>query len=362
MLKNKLIPALLLMICMLLTSCVEHSADKNLLPEKPVIPEQGNYQIVAAEMGVYKKEVFGSASVNYPIFAELTLDSGNALLQEIKVKNNQKVKKGDVLAVFTMDGSAAEQTELQLKLQRKEEEYEQGKAARLAAISAAKANLSALSSHQLEIAKLELEKQEIFYEQYVYQTEREIASIKASLDALMEKQKNNTLVAPFDGIIKSVASHLVGNKVEAREVIISMYSEDGFCLRVSNAGDKLRYGMEVSIEVGRAGGKKRYTGVVVSAPNILSSSTSQADAYILVNESVASEDFQKSITYYADTEYLENVLIVDKAATSMEDGRVYVNILEDDTVKKRYVTQGLASIDICWILDGLKDGQLLIVE
>ena len=126
----------------------------------------------------------------------------------------------------------------------------------------------------------------------------------------MEKQKNNTLVAPFDGIIKSVASHLVGNKVEAREVIISMYSEDGFCLRVSNAGDKLRYGMEVSIEVGRAGGKKRYTGVVVSAPNILSSSTSQADAYILVNESVASEDFQKSITYYADTEYLENVLIV----------------------------------------------------
>lgn len=362
MLKNKAIPVFLLIICMLLTSCGGDSADNSLLPEELIIPEQGNYETVEAEIGVYKKEVHGSASLDYPIWAELTLDSGNARLQEIKVINNQKVKKGDVLAVFTIEGSAAQRTELQLKLQRKEEEYEQGKIERLTAINEAKANLSTLPPHQLEIAKLKLEKQEIAYEQYVYQTEREIASIKAPLDALIKLQMDNTLVAPFDGIIKSVASHLVGDKVDAKEVIVSMYSEDGFCLRVSNVGNKLRYGMEVSIETGRKNDNKYYTGVVVAAPNILSSSMSQADAYILVNESVVPGDFQNSIVYYSNTEYLEDVLIVSSMATDIEEGCVYVNILEDDMVKKRYVVQGLANTDICWILDGLREGQLLIVE
>ena len=352
----------LLILCMMFASCGGDKTDDTLMSEDLIVPEEANYETVQVTKGEYSKSAQGSASLAFPIWAELSWKGGEARLEEVLVKNGQSVKKGDVLAVFEVEVSTAEKAELELQLQRKKEAFVEGKTERLAAIKEAKANISTLSSYQLKIAQLDLEKMEVSYDLYVYQTEREIASLQERLDTMKEEMRDNTMVAPFDGIVKSVASYHVGDKVNAGEVIVSMYSEEVFGLRVSDAGNKLRYGMEVTIETGRKNEKKYYTGVVVAAPNIMTSTMSQSDAYIRINENVSPGDFQNSIVFYANTEYLEDVLVVDRKATGREDGNLYVNILEDGAVKKRYVAQGLTNTEVTWIVDGLSEGQTLIVE
>jgi multidrug resistance efflux pump len=170
--------------------------------------------------------------VYYPVSANLTWDTANAKLQEMKVKKNQQVIKGDVLAVFEIATSEAQQTELQLQLQRKNEEFAKGKTTRLTAIQTAKTNLAEQSSLQRKIAELELAKLEIAYEQYVYQTEREIATLQERVDRFLKTQTDTVLLAPFDGVVESVASVREGEKVKVGQVILSMYSEEEVYLRV----------------------------------------------------------------------------------------------------------------------------------
>jgi len=360
--RNNTALLLLLTVCLLLTACSTTSAKDPVMPEKIAVPKQAKYETAEATMGIYSRKEQGSATIHYPVQADLTWDTANAKLQEIKVKKNQQVKKGDVLAEFEIAASAAQQTELQLQLQRKNEEFAKGKDARLTAIREARAALDGLSSHQLEIAELELEKQEIEYEQYVYQTERELGTLKERLDAFLQNRTDNVLVAPFDGVVESVASLREGDKVEAGQVIVSMYSEESFYLRVKNPGGKLRYGMEVTVETGRANQREVYSGIVIAAPNILSASMSQSDAFIRITDAVKPSDFQGSTLFYSTTEYLENVLTVDSKAMHREDGDVYVNMLQDGVLKKRYVTQGLSNTDITWIIDGLCEGQQVITD
>ena len=362
MLKNKALWILSLWILLLLSACSSPSLEQNKVPEMLAEPRQTNHETVAVTMGVYCEQAKGSASVYHPVSAELTWDGGNAYLREINVKKGQKVKKGDILAVFEVEISGAQKTELELQLQRKEEAFAAGKQTRMAAIKEAKANLRDLTSAQRELAMLELEKQEVSYAQYVYQREREIASARERLNALLQTQADNTLVAPFDGIIRSVASHQVGDKIDKDEVVVSMYSEEEFFLQVSNAEGKLRHGMEVTIETGRANDKKSFTGVVVAAPNILPASLKQSVAYIRVDENITVNDFQNTIQFFCNVKYLEDVLVADSKGVYREDGKFYGNIREDGAIKKRYVTVGLTNTDSSWILNGLREGQLLIVE
>lgn len=359
--RNKTALLLLLAASLLLSAC-SISVNEPVVPEKLAVSQKVDYETTEATIGVYSREEQGSATVYYPVSANLTWDTANAKLQEMKVKKNQQVKKGDVLAVFEIATSEAQQTELQLQLQRKNEEFAKGKTTRLTAIQTAKTNLAEQSSLQRKIAELELAKLEIAYEQYVYQTEREIATLQERVDRFLKTQTDTVLLAPFDGVVESVASVREGEKVKVGQVILSMYSEEEFYLRVKKPGEKLRYGMEVTVETGRTNQRETYKGIVIAAPNILSSSMGQADAYIRIADTVVAGDIQGSTLFHSTQEYLENVLILENKALSREDGEVYVKVLEDGTLKKRYVTQGLSGTDISWIIDGLHEGQQVITN
>ena len=65
-----------------------------------------------------------------------------------------------------------------------------------------------------------------------------------------------------------------------------------------------------------------------------------------------------------DTERLENVLVLPVAAVTTEDGENYVFVYdpEERTVSKRSVTLGLASDDAYQVLDGLSDGEQVVLN
>ena len=66
--------------------------------------------------------------------------------------------------------------------------------------------------------------------------------------------------------------------------------------------------------------------------------------------------------YQANSQELKNVLLVDKDAVQKEEGKYFVYLLEDGVVHKRYVSLGLENKKSVWILDGLSEGQELILD
>lgn len=331
--------------------------------EQLLMSSQGNYEIAAVQKGDYVKESQGSASVVYPIRTELSWENGSARYDEILVRKGDVVKEGEVLATFVIEESDVELQELKLKLQRTEEQFEKEKQERLTAIAKAKEDAKEeLNAHRLTIAEQNIEKLQISYEKYIYQTEKEIANLKEQMEEISEILEDNQLVAPYDGIIESVITYNQGDKVTAGKTLITMYSTEGYLLKADGAEGKLRYNMDVTIETGRKNDRKTLTGKVIAASNILPTTVSQSYTVIQVDGNVSPDTFVQSIQYKGNTEELRDILLVKKKAVHTEDKKNYVYTWENETVLKRFVVKGLNNLEDIWILDGLSEGQSVILD
>lgn len=336
---------------------VETLPDGNLLA-----PEQANYDTVQAEEGEYIKTAGGSLRIYYPVIAELCWEEGNARFREMLVKKGQEVKKGDGLAAFDIEVSKAEQEELSLTISRTIENMEIGKEERLTSIQETREKLEGLEGHELRIGQLRVEKAEAEYEQFVYQTEQEIARLRERLEELEEEIANDTLYAPFDGVIDTVASCNPGDLVSKDMVVVSMHATDSFYLVADDAGGKLRYNVEVTVEAGKRNDRVTYEGRVVAAPAILPSSVPSGAALIELYDDIKAEDLVGNLQYQFNVEELQDVLLVDWGAMDSEKGKNYVYVLEEDMVQKRYIVPGLNNREKVWILDGLRKGQTVIAD
>jgi len=174
--------------------------------------------------------------------------------------------------------------------------------------------------------------------------------------------QRNVLLAPHDGVIDSVTKLQTGDKVARGQVLITMHATDKVLLKAERSSENLRYNTDVIIRIGNIDSPSIYTGKVIVAPNILPTGVSQDMTLIEVDQEIAEKDLKKVIKYEGTVEALSNVLVVDQRAVQREDGKFYVRILDGDTVQKRYVAAVKVNTEKMWILDGLSEGQLLIVD
>lgn len=361
--RTKAIAAFLSVTMSLLSGCGDSGSDRTLDKENLPAPEQARYDTVQAQRGNYAKEASGALQIYYPVTAELCWEEGNAMLREILVRGGQEVKAGECLATFDIDVSKADREELQLSLTRKNEELEDGKTERMSAIEEARSKLALLGGHEYNIELLKIGKLETEYEQFVYQTEREISRLRERLEEMEEEMANDALLAPFDGVIDVVTSkYNAGDPVEADVVIVSMHATDQYYLAAEDTGGKLRYNVEVIVEAGKRNDRKTYTGRVVAAPDILPSSVPQGMALIQLDEDIPPEELKGTLQYRFNAEELQNVLLADWGAVDNANGKNYVYVLEDDMVQKRYIVPGLNNREKAWVLDGLYEGQTLIAD
>ena len=379
MLKNKKRFILLLMAVSAglgLTACQKQEQEQMQVVEEMLAPETANYNTVLVKTGDYVVTSQGSVSIEFPTEIDLCWESEGTTMKELLVEKGQEVKAGDVLMTFEVESDQIELEEMEIQLQRKKEDYARKKDAQEVELAKAEAEAEEIENgHSYRIAVLNVEKQRIAYEKYVYETEKSIAELEEKIAEWKETAANNTLTAPIDGVISSVVYYSEGDSIDVGEKLISMYATDSVILKVNNADGKLRYNMEVTVETVNQANAKPRSGRVISAPNILPSDVEQDFALIALDEALSIEDygyrggpggrgfgFTLSMEYSADYQKLQDVLVVSKNAIRKEDGKYFVYILEDGAVHKRYVSVGLSSKTSAWILDGLSEGQDLILD
>ena len=364
MLKTKLCKAVSLVFAaaFLLGGCSDVAVNDGLLADSIASPEDIHYNTTTVERVDYEAVSTGTASINYMIKTSLYWENGEARYHQTRVKAGQRVAAGDVLMTFHVAVSESKLAELETRLNKQWRDYVEGVDKRKAAIAAEEVRAQTLSGYDLEISGYTLERLQAEYEQFVYQAEHEMTKLQEQINQLEATAENNTLYAPFDGVIDSVIQNTEGNNVSTTKPLIVMHAEDVILLNVKSGADDLRYNMPVTIEYGTNANLKTFTGRVIAAPNILPSDVSFDKVMILVDQDLSGENIRGNLKLNFITKELGDILVTNREAVSGSGAETYVYVLENDTLHKRFVVTRREDGQTVWILDGLAKGQTLVLD
>lgn len=356
--------ALISVMTLLLTACKEKDASDELLEGSLKAPEQGNYKTDTVERGDYIIEGKCLAELCFPNVAPLSPESENSRLRELLVSEGDEVKAGQVLVNLSVEGSEAELEEKRVVLQNAREDKNRETENKRSEIERAEAALSGLSGIDAELKNFELQALRENYNAYLRETEYQIARLEEELRTMEERLGATQIVAPFDGKVQSVSTDFhVGDKVNPGDTLVTVYDPNVYYLQVDDSEAKLSYNMEVAVEASRRDESAVYTGRVVSAGDSVSYKVKDNNTYIKLD---TPPDVDKllgmSLSVSAQTLRLEDVLLIDRKALYNDEKKNFVYLLEDGSLRKRYVAVGDRGKDQVWITDGLKEGQTIVLD
>lgn len=371
--KNKKIAAALLTGCLALTACRTQTAGSVEGTQQLHTAGEVHYQTVQVERGEYRKTVQVEVEPVYPVSMQLA-PKKEVRFQNCYVEANDNVKAGDVLVSFASDADELELEEYKIRLTRAQEELTEGIANRQTAIQKAEEKLAEhenwdpdekhsgprMGVQQRKIAGLEIEKQKLLLEEFIYESQKKIRALEKKVSLLEEKVEGLKLTAPYDGIVKTVKSCREGEMILAGEVMVTLYSDEKMLLQIKDSLQGLRCFSEVTVEGYVENEKNSLRGKVVSAPNVLPAGVEQD--FVLVELEEELNTIGKNSLCFFEKEQISKILLTDKRAVNHDDGGTYVYVLEDESLHKRYVVTGFSNSSQVWILDGLSEGQSLVLD
>jgi len=361
MLKNKL--CLLLALC-LLASGAAAAESVNIISNEMIQTETVNYSKTAVvEAGEYTRDYNASATEYYPYTFELAAEIDNASFLKYHVARSQKVKEGDILATFTLEVDEAATESARLSLKRAQESYQNNSEKKREEIAEMLREQTAIrDAYERELMTLRIRRAQVAYEQYCYQQECAIARLTEELAELEEANNNCYLYAPCDGVITNITYKREGEKIYASETLVTMYREDGLLLRISNDQLYFRYGMPVTVSIGPKNDPEIFQGSVVAADNILPENRRLGHAFIQLEPIEGEQPRMSRLTVTGRSEYLGNVLIIPRRAITLEGGKNYVECLVDGNLQKRFINIGLSTMSNVWVVQGLNEGDTIILD
>lgn len=321
--------------------------------------EETAYRTALVSSGEYSRQKSASASLYYPDTVFLTYSEEGAKLEELLVSQGDAVLQGQVIATFSVPSSETDLEEQQLSLSRAEKAFAEKKTEWQQKIDAKQQEIREFQGDSTEL-QLQLKLLQSQYRQYLSETESELQALQQKVNDLSENRKQKELTAPFDGIIKSTGFLKKGDEAK-NSVIAVLYDPKTYLLKIEDTSGMFRYDAAVTIETGVRTNPVSYTGKVVSADNVLSFDMQYS--YIKVDGDVKDTDFTQNISVLTSAISLSGVLTVPRSAVVNENGKRYVSILDEDGgVHKRYIVVGEMSNDLVVVLDGLAEGQRVILN
>lgn len=338
-------------------------AEQDILPPEDRVVEQVNYKTEEVTPGAYLKTTMNAGSEYYPLTYHVRAEYGNAKFVEYTVKRGDAVKKGDVLARFTITGSEVQMTRMKLNLDRAEEAMAEGIEAREKEIARMR---TVISSETDAVGKrkkeLTLRKLEIELEQFIYRQQCSIDDQRKALEKEIERREANVLISPVDGVVTELVFKKVDDAVSQNEHLVTIYSEEVMLLRVDNSSGGFRYNMPVEVTSGTGDKQVTLTGRIVASDNTVPESERTGHAFVLLDPYDKETIRLRSPKVIAPTVLVEDVLIVSRKAVTLEAGKYYVTKHADGMVQKRYINYGMGHVAGVWVLSGVSEGDTLIID
>ena len=331
-------------------------------PPALVIPGSANDKTTDVIKGRFVKTTGGTASLVYPFTASVFLKEGSAIFKEFFVRRGQEVKAGDPLISFTREPQTVWLESLSLSFTRETEAMREEKRRRETAIDEAREALGAVTdAYDQAIAKLRVDQMAAELQKYILSQQRNIDRIGRELDGLERYLHETTLLSPIDGIVERVTYKPAGSTLYAGEEMVVITDTRKALLKIADHYGTFRYGMEVEVTHGARNNPVSFTTSVVSACNILPYTLHMTEVYARVDDPAPLET-ARAISAAAETVALDGVLIVNRNALKMQGGTYFTRIVEGDRVKKRFVLVSSHRFTEFWVLQGLSEGQTVIIN
>ena len=216
----------------------------------------------------------------------------------------------------------------------------------------------------LQLAEMEAQSGGTLAEQ-VRAAEMELEAARTNLDALREKLAQAQFTAPVSGTVLSVA---IQDGMPAQETQLLLTIGDLDVLKVTVQVDelditKVRPGQELSVET-NAAPDERFSGHVtrVSAQAAVAGGSPffQVEGEVANRDQLLRAGLNAEVTI--STAERHDTIVVPAAAVRSDDGQTSVLVVEDFTVKVRPVVTGLRTETETEILEGLREGEQVIVS
>lgn len=338
------------------------SAQEDLIGQDQIIQQEVTYRTDTVQRGTFVKETTFSAAEYYPCSWKVACPKNGAIFVEYAVSQGAQVKAGDVLVRLSGETDSIALERLERELLRMQEEFAAAVSEKQEKITAAEAKLPALTDgfekEQLEIS-IKILRVEL--EQFCYLQQRTLDAKQQEVDDARNAQKVMELTAPADGTVTALTAKNPEDPVAIGEVLVTLIRTDIRLLQVKDPATELRSNMPVTITIGKGDNQKILTGRVVAAEDRLAPEYRSGYAYVLPDPGAENVVF-RDVRITAATVSLDNVLLADRRSVTLENAKVYVTKLSDGALQRRGILLGTTNATHAWIIAGVAEGDILILD
>ena len=322
------------------------------------LEKETTYRLHIAQPQTVSREMELSANPAYFLQKSVRTDAEYQLI-ELCVDRSDSVKKGDIIAVLQGLGSRMDIEQKRLE----RDAYAAGTAEMAAYYETLLKNAEALpanTENEISIRNLRITYAQAELDLYNLQSTQALNAMDEAIAALEAAAGEAYIYAPADGSVRTVTNYRDGDVIPAgTELCVINEANSQRIYGLSSSGTYV-YGREVEVTLGRSDNKKTYTGRVVSSPEVQGSEYYSTDIYISIDEKIAtrSTDGRAALSFTV----LDNVIAVPSNAITILDGRATVQILDGDSVYTRSVVRGPIVGNVVTVLQGLKEGDQIVVS
>lgn len=264
---------------------------------------------------------------------ELSFEKRAGYLSEINVEAGDYVTKGQVLAKLDTDSLEKNIARQKLVVERASIALKNAKAAENA------------TEDSIRLAEIEYQLQ------------------KMTLDEYQVELSKQVIYAPADGQVSYLAKTGIGEYIAARSTLIRLVDPDN--LQIHCTGDEINQ-FELEQEVLVKIDKNEYAGRVVVTPSSMPYEMRDGGkAYLrieMIDELPEGNYLGTTATATLIRQQKEDVIVVPRNVVSTYANESYVQVLEDGVKKERVVATGIKNTTLIEIVDGLAEGEEVIIN
>jgi RND family efflux transporter MFP subunit len=196
--------------------------------------------------------------------------------------------------------------------------------------------------------------------------ESRVAGAKLEVERLQSQIEAGRLYAPFDGKVASIGAR-PGDAVEAYKPVVGVMNDATLEVIVelvtSQDAAKLGVGQPVQLSFSRYRGQE-YTGTIARLPASATSGTSSvnADTAYHINFDAKDQEFEvgDAVQVTVTLAQKDDALWLPPQAVRAFEGRRFVVVKDGERQRRQDVKVGIVGTDKIEILDGLKEGDVIV--
>ncbi|OUS75852.1 hypothetical protein B1748_15610 [Paenibacillus sp. MY03] len=330
---------LLCIACLLLflSGCTLLPKEEEVLKPPLLVPKQESYNLLEVKRGSAVKQVKGTGTFESTNTVYQAFEGAAGKIAMISAKVGDEVRRGDPLMELNTEG-------LEIVLLERERDFELAKLA-------LEQSKETRDPQMMKIRLLELD----------------IARKK--LDEARKQQEGKAMVAQIDGIVTFMEEVEIGDTIELGKVYVVIADPAQIRLAYSGAPSAELEEVEVGMEAEIAYGGQTLRGIVTQSPSSAPETDDEqlAEKYArTIYFELADTGIKPELHTTADIVIIllekENVILIPRSAVLTLIGRNYVKILDGDSVKEIDVELGINTLSGVEIIEGLEEGQMVILQ